>query len=167
MALLWLAYSKTFLYYIWNLAEKRYMEQWLVTQDKRITLNDFHLSTKKIVQGLFELGVGHGDSVALLLRNGIEFLEVTYAAGLLGAYPVPINWHFKESEIVYILLNSDAKLIVAHTDLATKIPLILENKIPLILVEPSLELQTAYKLKSRGLPPPTLPHKFGIHGKKI
>ena len=143
------------------------MEQWLITQDKRITLNDFHLSTKKIVQGLFELGVGHGDSVALLLRNGIEFLEVTYAAGLLGAYPVPINWHFKESEIVYILLNSDAKLIVAHTDLATKIPLILENKIPLILVEPSLELQTAYKLKSRGLPPPTLPHKFGIHGKKI
>jgi acyl-CoA synthetase (AMP-forming)/AMP-acid ligase II len=34
------------------------------------------------------------DSVALMLRNDFATFEVNMAAGQLGAYAVPINWHF-------------------------------------------------------------------------
>ena len=39
------------------------------------------------------LGVGAGDIIALFLRNDLAFFEASTAAGLLGAYPTPVNWH--------------------------------------------------------------------------
>ena len=48
-------------------------------------------------------GVGEDDSVALMLRNDFATFEVNMAAGQLGAYAVPINWHFTPEEAGYIL----------------------------------------------------------------
>ena len=42
---------------------------------------------------------------------------VIIEAATIGAYAVPINWHFKESEVSYILSDSEAKLLVVHADL--------------------------------------------------
>ena len=42
------------------------------------------------------------------MRNDIAFMEAAYAAQTLGAYAVPINWHFKAEEIGYILGVADA-----------------------------------------------------------
>jgi long-chain acyl-CoA synthetase len=67
--------------------------------------------------GLVELGVGEGDTVALLLRNDVPFLEASLAALHLGAYAVPINWHNTPEEVGYILADSGAKALVAHADL--------------------------------------------------
>jgi len=67
--------------------------------------------------GLRALGVGEGDAIALLLRNDIAFFEATFAARHLGAYPVPINWHFTADEAGYIMHNSGAKVVIAHDDL--------------------------------------------------
>ncbi|MFX5747793.1 AMP-binding protein, partial [Acinetobacter baumannii] len=60
--------------------------------------------------GLSKLGVEPGATVALLLRNDFAFLEATLAAQRLGAYAVPINWHFKAEEVGYILTDSAAKV---------------------------------------------------------
>jgi long-chain acyl-CoA synthetase len=60
----------------------------------------------RIASGLHRLGVGQGDSVCILMRNDIAFTEAAYAAMRLGAYGVPINWHFKPEEINYILMDS-------------------------------------------------------------
>jgi long-chain acyl-CoA synthetase len=57
----------------------------------------------RIAAGLHELGVGQGDSVGILLRNDIAFIEVAYAAMRLGAYGVPLNLHFKPEGISDIL----------------------------------------------------------------
>src|SRR5271168_4297556 len=67
--------------------------------------------------GLLELGVGAGDRVALLLHNSIEFLEASIATVPLGASAVPINWHWRGEEIAYVLQDSGAKVLVAHSDL--------------------------------------------------
>src|ERR1700712_5250396 len=53
----------------------------------------------RIAGGLQRLGVGQGDSVCILMRNDIAFIEAAYAAMRLGAYAVPVNWHFKPEEI--------------------------------------------------------------------
>ena len=56
-----------------------------------------------IAGGLQGLGVSEGDCVCILMRNDIAFLEASYAVMLLGAYAVPVNWHFKPEEVDYIL----------------------------------------------------------------
>ena len=66
---------------------------------------------------LAQAGVGAGDVVAILLRNDIPFFEAAFGAGLLGAIPVPINWHGSADEVRYVLDDSRAKLLVAHADL--------------------------------------------------
>ncbi|MFO1079466.1 MAG: acyl-CoA synthetase [Reyranellaceae bacterium] len=71
--------------------------------------------------GLAALGVGEDDSVALMLRNDFATFEVNVAAGQLGAYAVPINWHFTAEEAGYILQDCGAKVLVAHSDLLARI----------------------------------------------
>lgn len=63
--------------------------------------------------GLAEIGVGRGDVVALLLFNSIEFIELVYAVNRLGAIFLPINVRLAPAEWQYILVNSDAKVLVA------------------------------------------------------
>src|SRR5207244_13512501 len=71
----------------------------------------------RIAGGLRKLGVGQGDSVCVLMRNDIAFIEAAYAVMLLGAYAVPVNWHFKPEEITYVLKDSGTRVLIGHADL--------------------------------------------------
>ena len=71
----------------------------------------------RIAGGLQRLGVGQGDSVCILMRNDIAFIEAAYAAMQLGAYAVPVNWHFKPEEIHYILEDSGTRVLIGHADM--------------------------------------------------
>ena len=70
-----------------------------------------------IAGGLRRLGVAQGDSVCILMRNDIAFIEAAYAAMRLGAYGVPVNWHFKPEEINYILKDSGTPVLIGHADM--------------------------------------------------
>jgi long-chain acyl-CoA synthetase len=71
----------------------------------------------RIAGGLQRLGVKQGDSVCILMRNDIAFIEAAYAAMRLGAYAVPINWHFKPEEINYVLKDSGTSVLIGHADM--------------------------------------------------
>src|SRR5665213_76201 len=71
----------------------------------------------RIAGGLQRLGIKPGDSVCILMRNDIAFLEAAYAAMRLGAYAVPINWHFKPEEVRYVLKDSGTAVLIGHADL--------------------------------------------------
>ena len=71
----------------------------------------------RIAGGLHRLGVRQGDSVCILMRNDIAFIEAAYAAMRLGAYGVPVNWHFKPEEIDYILRDSGTSVLIGHADM--------------------------------------------------
>src|SRR5882757_257714 len=73
--------------------------------------------TDRIAGGLQRLGVKPGDSVCILMRNDIAFIEAAYAAMRLGAYAVPINWHFKPEEINYVLKDSGTSVLIGHADM--------------------------------------------------
>ena len=64
---------------------------------------DIQANAARGAGGLAALGVREDDSVALMLRNDFATFEVNMAAGQLGAYAVPINWHFTPEEAGYIL----------------------------------------------------------------
>src|ERR1700748_2987730 len=71
----------------------------------------------RIAGGLHRLGVRQGDSVCILMRNDIAFIETAYGAMRLGAYGVPVNWHFKPEEINYILRDAGTSVLVGHADM--------------------------------------------------
>ncbi|MHB8671298.1 MAG: AMP-binding protein [Acidimicrobiales bacterium] len=71
----------------------------------------------RIAGGLAESGVGPGDRVAIYLKNDIALVEASLGAGLLGAVPVPVNWHWKGAELAHVLDDSDCRVVFAHSDL--------------------------------------------------
>jgi long-chain acyl-CoA synthetase len=71
----------------------------------------------RIAGGFEKLGVKQGDSVCILMRNDIAFIEAAYAAMRLGAYAVPVNWHFKPEEINYVLKDSGTSVLIGHADM--------------------------------------------------
>ena len=94
--------------------------------------------------GFRKLGIGRGDTVALYLRNDFAFLEASIAAGQVGAYPVPVNWHYTEDEARYLFENSGAKAIVIHSDLLEPIRAAVPAGVPLLVEPTPSEIRTAY-----------------------
>ena len=94
--------------------------------------------------GLAALGVGPGDCVAILMRNDIPYLIASYGAIALGAFAVPINWHFKADEIGYVLADSGAKVLVAHADLLPAARGAIPPGVPVLAIETPPEILTAY-----------------------
>jgi fatty-acyl-CoA synthase len=67
--------------------------------------------------GLADRGVGPGDVVAILSYNCPEFLETLFAANILGAIAMPINWRLAAPEVRYILEHSGARALVCDASL--------------------------------------------------
>src|SRR5205814_8837134 len=89
----------------------------IVSGDRRQTHAEVADRASRLASGLQKLGVKQGDSVAMLMRNDIAFIEAAYAAMRLGAYGVPVNWHFKPEEINYVLKDSGTSVLIAHADM--------------------------------------------------
>ena len=85
--------------------------------DRRRSFDEVNARVATIAGGLQALGVKPGDCVCVLMRNDIAFIEAAYAAMRLGAYGVPVNWHFKPEEINYVLKDSGTSV----TDIAFKV----------------------------------------------
>jgi long-chain acyl-CoA synthetase len=96
--------------------------------------------------GLAELGVGPQDAVAMLLRNDFAVLETVFAANRLGAYAVPINWHFKAPEVAYILQDCAAKILVVHADLLAAVRDAIPAAVTVLVVATPPEIIEAYGL---------------------
>jgi long-chain acyl-CoA synthetase len=98
--------------------------------------------------GLASIGIGEDDSVALMVRNDFATFELNMAAGQLGAYAVPINWHFTPEEAGYILTDCRAKALVIHADLLAQIRAGIPAGVKVLAVPTPPEIAAAY-----GLPP--------------
>ena len=118
----------------------------LISGARELPLAALQERAERAAAAFASIGIGRGDGVALLLRNDFAFFEAAMAAGLLGAYSVPVNWHFTAEEAGYIVSNSGAKAVVAHTDL---LPVALKAApagVPVFAVDTPPEIAAAYQL---------------------
>jgi long-chain acyl-CoA synthetase len=114
--------------------------------DRSRTRDEVLQRASRIAAGLAGLGVQPGDRVAVVLRNDIEFIEVSLGIGQLGAVPVPVNWHWKGAELGYLITDCGAKAAFVHRDLVPVVEEALASPIPLIEVVPSAALRQAFRL---------------------
>lgn len=98
----------------------------------------------RAARGLRALGIGEGGAVALMLRNDFAFFEATLAAGLVGAYATPLNWHFTAEEAGYILADAGARALVVHADLWPQIAAGVPQGIAVFAVPTPPEICAAY-----------------------
>lgn len=105
--------------------------------------------------GFHELGVAEGDAVALILRNDFAFFEASMAAALLGAYVVPVNWHFRAAEIGYILRDSESKVVILHADLLPEARAAIPDGTSVFVVPTPPEIAAAYGLAAADCRVPT------------
>ena len=84
----------------------------LVDRDRRITFSDLDSESRRVAQGLVDLGIGEGDRVALWLPNVSAWLACFFACAHVGAIAVAVNTRFRSSEIEDILSRSGAKALV-------------------------------------------------------
>lgn len=116
----------------------------VISGTREISADDLGARVQRAAGGLKKLGVGPGNSVALFLRNDIAFFEGSQAAGALGAYSTPVNWHYNAEEAGYIFRNSDAKAILVHADLLPGIEAGLPEGVAVFVVPTPPEVQRAY-----------------------
>jgi long-chain acyl-CoA synthetase len=94
--------------------------------------------------GFASLGIGENDAVALILRNDLAFFEAAMGAGIVGAYPVPVNWHFTADEAGYILGDCGAQAVVVHADLLPQIRGGIPAGVRVFVVPTPPEIRDAY-----------------------
>ena len=82
---------------------------------ERITYKDLWHQTLAYAGGLKGLGIRPGDVVAIQIPNLADFPRVYYAVLAAGATIVPMHLLLTPEENAYVLRDSGAKLLVAHS----------------------------------------------------
>src|SRR5689334_11737921 len=118
----------------------------IISGTRRRGHDDVADRANRIASGLHSLGVKAGDSVCMLMRNDIAFIESAYAAMRLGAYGVPINWHFKPEEINYILNDTGTSVLIGHADMLHALRDAIPKGVAVLSVPTPPEILSSYKI---------------------
>ena len=83
---------------------------------RRRTYAELHARVNRFANALLAHGIGKGARLAVLDRNSIEYLEAYFAAGLIGAWLVPVNFHLKPADVAYRLQHSNANALLVGAE---------------------------------------------------
>jgi 3-oxocholest-4-en-26-oate---CoA ligase len=88
----------------------------VVWGDTKISWREFYHNCNRAANAFLKLGVGEGQNIGCMLRNCNQFVEVFMCAGLIKARGFNINYRYKEEELLYVLDNADAVIVVCHPE---------------------------------------------------
>ena len=103
------------------------------------TWSQLHDRVHRAAFGLRELGIARGDVVAFLDKNHPACLEISMAAGSIGAANAIVNWRMAGDEVDYVLNDSGAEVLFVGAELLPTIEAIrdrLPNVRKIITVTP-------------------------------
>lgn len=108
----------------------------------------------RAASGFIALGLQPGDTVAVMLRNDLPYLELMLALGRLGVHLVAINWHFRAEEAGHILDDCGARVLVVHADLWPRIASVVRPGTVVLVVPTPTEIAQAHGLEDPAPMPP-------------
>ncbi|MBB6553753.1 acyl-CoA synthetase [Nonomuraea rubra] len=92
-----------------------------VSGERVVTFAEVHERTTRLAARLRRAGVAAGDRVAYLGPNHVAFAETLFAAHVLGAVFVPLNFRLAAPEIAYMLADSGAAVLVHAPECAAAV----------------------------------------------
>ena len=90
----------------------------VVQGSRRLSYSQFDEGSARFAAAIEAVGVGEGGKVGLYLHNCPEYLVAQHGAFKHRAVPINVNYRYLDDELVYLLDNSDAEVIVYNTSLA-------------------------------------------------
>jgi len=84
---------------------------------EEVTFSQLESRSNQIAHLLRKSGVSINDHVAILLKNQREFLELCFGAERAGVYYTTISTRLTAAEIVFIVNNCGAKVLICGIDL--------------------------------------------------
>ena len=88
----------------------------IVFGDDVTTYGDLDRRSNQVAHALRAAGVGPGDRVAIIDRNGPEFFELLFGAAKLRAVLVAVNWRLAPSEMAFIVTDATASVLVVGAE---------------------------------------------------
>ena len=123
----------------------------LIHGDHITSWGEFDRRTDALAVAFLAAGARPGDKVAHLMRNSPAYLETTIAAFKARLVHVNVNYRYTGHELLYILDNSDAAILVHDADFADVLDTLDLPKLKL-----RLEVGTSFEAAATGgatLPP--------------
>jgi fatty-acyl-CoA synthase len=77
-----------------------------------VTYRELDARSLQGARALRRWGVNPGDHIAVFMENNAHYLQIVWAAQRSGVIVTPISSHSKVPEILYILENSDARVLI-------------------------------------------------------
>ncbi len=93
----------------------------IVRPDVTLTWEQYASRVREIAAGLAGLGVGRGDTVALMMTNRPEFHLVDTAAFHLGAVAFSVYNTFAAEQITQVLSNAGSRVVVCEQQFAPRL----------------------------------------------
>lgn len=87
-----------------------------------LSFGDLDANSIKLARYFHAIGLRRGDVVALLSENEPRMFEIYWAAQRSGLYLTTINHHLSADEIVYIINDSGARVVVASDSATARTP---------------------------------------------
>jgi len=94
----------------------------LILGEQRITYRALDEMIEAVAGNLSARGFRHGDRLALLLGNCLEFVYVVLGAARIGVVTVPMNPRERKPEIAFVLNQCEAAGLIYEAALADQIP---------------------------------------------
>jgi len=105
-------------YFLYKRAMLSPNKEALVVGETRRTYRELNQRANRLAHAMQDLGVGHGDRVAVLALNEPEYLELYFGLGKIGAIMVPLNHRLAGPEIEYIVNNCQASVMIFGPEFA-------------------------------------------------
>ena len=103
----------------------------IVLLNERLTYAALEARANRAAHYLSRCGIGPGDRVGLMLRNGTEYLEVMLGCFKLRAIPVNINYRYVERELAHLFEDADLVALVYHRGFSPAVAAVLDPETPL------------------------------------
>jgi len=89
-----------------------------IFESQRVTYAEFSDRVHSLSASLYDLGLRRQDRVAILATNCIQYFEVQGAAELSGYISVMVNFRLAAQEIIQVLNDADAKILIFENQFA-------------------------------------------------
>ena len=93
----------------------------VVHGERRLTWGETALRCRRLASALVRSGVGPGDTVAAMLANTPEMVEMHFGVPMTGAVLNTLNTRLDAESIAFMLRHGEAKVLVSDTEFAPTI----------------------------------------------
>jgi long-chain acyl-CoA synthetase len=99
-----------------HLARQQANDEMLVQGAERRTWAEEFDVACRVAQAAKREGLGVGDRIAFLDRNGIAYFDFLFGGSLIGAVNVAVNWRLAPPEMAAIIDDSCAPVLAVHAE---------------------------------------------------